>query len=300
LEKNRRNLKIAIGLPAFNEGKNIASIIAQLKKKYALIIVCDDGSSDFTSVIAEEMGAIVIKHKKNLGYGAAIRSLFLKAQELDCDILVTFDSDGQHKISDIESVIQPIENKQANIVIGSRFLGNIEGNIPSYRKLGIKAITNLVNSNTGNKITDSQSGFRGYDKKTLEKIIPSESGMGVSTEILIKSNKYKLKITEVPITILYKKEITSQQTLSHGTSVILSTMKFISIEHPLKFYGIPGILFLAIGLFFIVWTVHEFTIGGSIITNISIIGIGSIILGSVLTMTSILLYSLVSVVRERR
>ena len=292
--------KIAIGLPAFNEGKNIASIIAQLKKKYALIIVCDDGSSDFTSVIAEEMGAIVIKHKKNLGYGAAIRSLFLKAQELDCDILVTFDSDGQHKISDIESVIQPIENKQANIVIGSRFLGNIEGNVPSYRKLGIKAITNLVNSNTGNKITDSQSGFRGYDKKTLEKIIPSESGMGVSTEILIKSNKYKLKITEVPITILYKKEITSQQTLSHGTSVILSTMKFISIEHPLKFYGIPGILFLAIGLFFIVWTVHEFTIGGSIITNISIIGIGSIILGSVLTMTSILLYSLVSVVRERR
>ena len=293
-------MKIAIGLPAFNEGKNIASIIAQLKKKYALIIVCDDGSSDFTSVIAEEMGAIVIKHKKNLGYGAAIRSLFLKAQELDCDILVTFDSDGQHKISDIESVIQPIENKQANIVIGSRFLGNIEGNVPSYRKLGIKAITNLVNSNTGNKITDSQSGFRGYDKKTLEKIIPSESGMGVSTEILIKSNKYKLKITEVPITILYKKEITSQQTLSHGTSVILSTMKFISIEHPLKFYGIPGILFLAIGLFFIVWTVHEFTIGGSIITNISIIGIGSIILGSVLTMTSILLYSLVSVVRERR
>ena len=292
--------KIAIGLPAFNEGKNIASIIVQLKKKYELIIVCDDGSSDFTSVIAKEMGAIVIKHKKNLGYGAAIRSLFLKARELDCDILITFDSDGQHKISDIDRVIQPIKDKQANMVIGSRFLGNIEGDVPTYRKLGIKAITNLVNSNTRNKITDSQSGFRGYDKKTLEKIIPSESGMGVSTEILIKSNKYEFKIIEVPITILYEKKITTQQTLSHGTSVILSTMKFISIEHPLKFYGIPGIAFLVMGLFFIVWTVQEFAIGGSIITNISIIGIGSIILGSILTMTSILLYSLVSVVRERR
>ena len=292
--------KIAIGLPAFNEGKNIASIIVQLKKKYELIIVCDDGSSDFTSVIAKEMGAIVIKHKKNLGYGAAIRSLFLKARELDCDILITFDSDGQHKISDIDRVIQPIKDKQANMVIGSRFLGNIEGDVPTYRKLGIKAITNLVNSNTRNKITDSQSGFRGYDKKTLEKIIPSELGMGVSTEILIKSNKYEFKIIEVPITILYEKEITSQQTLSHGTSVILSTMKFISIEHPLKFYGIPGIIFLAIGLFFVVWTVQEFAIGGSIITNISIIGIGLITLGSILTMTSILLYSLVSVVRERR
>ena len=292
--------KIAIGLPAFNEEKNIASIITQLKKKYKLIIVCDDGSSDLTAAISEEMGAVVVKHKKNLGYGGAIRSLFLKAKELDCDILVTFDSDGQHKISDIENVIKPIQNKEANIVIGSRFLGNVEGTLPTYRKLGIKAITNLVNSNTGNKITDSQSGFRGYDKKTLEKIIPSDSGMGVSTEILIKANKHNFKVIEIPITILYQEEISSQQTLSHGTSVILSTMKFISIEHPLKFYGIPGILFLAIGLFFIVWTIQEFTIGGSIITNISIIGIGSTILGSILTMTSILLYSVVSVVRERR
>ena len=233
--------KIAIGLPAFNEEKNIASIITQLKKKYTLIIVCDDGSSDLTSEIAKEMGAIVVRHNTNLGYGAAIRSLFLKANELNCDILVTFDSDGQHKISDIENVIKPIQNKEANIVIGSRFLGNVEGNLPTYRKLGIKAITNLVNSNTGNKITDSQSGFRGYDKITLEKIIPSDSGMGVSTEILIKANKQNFKIIEIPITILYKEKISSQQTLSHGTSVILSTMKFISIEHPLKFYGIPGI-----------------------------------------------------------
>ena len=292
--------KIAIGLPAFNEEKNIASIITQLKKKYTLIIVCDDGSSDLTSEIAKEMGVIVVRHNTNLGYGAAIRSLFLKANELNCDILVTFDSDGQHKISDIENVIKPIQNKEANIVIGSRFLGNIEGNIPMYRKLGIKAITNLVNSNNGNKITDSQSGFRGYDKITLEKIIPSDSGMGVSTEILIKANKQNFKIIETPITILYKEKISSQQTLSHGTSVILSTMKFISIEHPLKFYGIPGISFLTIGLFFIMWTIHEFSIGGSIITNLSIIGIGSTILGSIFVMTSILLYSVVSVVRERR
>ena len=292
--------KIAIGLPAFNEAKNIATIIAQLKKKYELIIVCDDGSSDLTSEIAEEMGVIVVKHKTNLGYGAAIRSLFLKANELNCDVLVTFDSDGQHKISDIENVIKPIQNKEANIVIGSRFIGNVEGNLPTYRKLGIKAITNLVNSNTGNKITDSQSGFRGYDKITLETIVPSDSGMGVSTEILIKANKQNFKIIETPITILYKEKISSQQTLSHGTSVILSTMKFISIEHPLKFYGIPGISFLTIGLFFIMWTIHEFSIGGSIITNLSIIGIGSTILGSIFVMTSILLYSVVSVVRERR
>ena len=293
-------MKIAIGLPAFNEEKNIASIILKLKKKYETVIVCDDGSNDLTASISEEMGALVVKHKKNLGYGAAIRSLFLKARELDCDILVTFDSDGQHKISEIENVINPIQNKEADIIIGSRFLGTIEGDIPGYRKLGIKAITNLVNSNTGKKITDSQSGFRAYNKIVLEKIIPSETGMGVSTEILIKANKQKFKISEVPITIIYGGDTSTQNTVSHGTSVILSTMKFVSIEHPLKFYGIPGIIFLAIGLFFIVWALQEFTETRRIITNISLIAIGSTIFGTLLTMTSVLLYSLVSVVRERR
>lgn len=293
-------MKTAIGLPAYNEEKNIASIILQLKNKYELVIVCDDGSSDLTAEISEEMGAVVVKHRKNLGYGAAIRSLFLKAQDLECDILVTFDADGQHKVSEIQDTIAPIVNKKADIVIGSRFLGNIEGEIPSYRKLGIKAITNLVNSNTGKKITDSQSGFRAYSKEVLEKIVPSDSGMGVSTEILIKANKLKFRIDEVPITISYGGDTSSQNTLSHGTSVILSTMKFISIEHPLKFYGIPGVVFLALGLFFIVWTVQEFTEGGRIITNISLIATGSTIFGMILTMTSILLYSLVSVVRERR
>ena len=298
--KSGENLKVAIGLPAFNEEKNIASIILQLKKNHDLIIVCDDGSSDLTAAISEKMGAVVVKHKKNLGYGSAIRSLFLKAQELECDILVTFDSDGQHKVSEIQDVIKPIIKNEADIVIGSRFLGSIEGDIPGYRKLGIKAITNLVNSNTGKKITDSQSGFRAYNKKVLEKIIPSESGMGVSTEILIKSNKNKFRITEAPITILYGGDTSSHNTLSHGTSVILSTMKFISIEHPLKFYGIPGFMFLAIGLFFVIWTLQEFSETRRIITNISLIAIGSTIFGLLLTMTSVLLYSLVNVVRERR
>lgn len=293
-------MKVAIGLPAFNEEKNIASIILQLKKRYDLIIVCDDGSTDFTSPISEEMGAIVVKHKKNLGYGTAIRSLFSKARELECDILVTFDSDGQHKVSEIKNVIEPILKNESDIVIGSRFLGSIEGKVPEYRKLGIKAITNLVNSNTGKKITDAQSGFRAYSKSVMDSIVPSESGMGVSTEILIKSSKKKFRITEVPITIAYGVDISPQNTLSHGTSVILSTMKFISIEHPLKFYGIPGIIFLAIGLFFIIWTLQEFAETRRIITNISLIAIGSTIFGMLLTMTSVLLYSLVSVVRERR
>ena len=295
-----KEIKIAVGLPAFNEEENIGKIIAQLLNKSYAVIVCNDGSSDSTGIIAEKMGAIMINHKKNLGYGAAIGSIFKKAREDKFDILVTFDSDGQHRISDIEKIIEPIQNKMSDIVIGSRFTGDGKADMPKYRKLGIKVITNLVNSQTGKKITDSQSGFRAYNTKVLAQINPSESGMGVSTEILIKADKQKLKIKEIPITILYEGETSTHNPIAHGTSVILSTMKFISIEHPLKFYGIPGIGFLLIGLFFAVWTIQEFTSTGRIVTNISLIGVGSIIFGMILTMTSIMLFSLVNVVRERR
>lgn len=292
-------MKIAIGLPAYNEEENIAKIIAQLKYLTDTIIVCNDGSSDSTSLISEKLGAIVINHPKNLGYGASIRSLFLKGREIDCDILVTFDADGQHNVKDIEAVIQPILNQEADIVIGSRFL-NDDSTIPKYRKVGIKAITKITNASTGKGITDSQSGFRAYSKKVLEQIIPSDSGMGVSTEILIKAVKNNFKIIEVPIIVLYEGDTSTHHPVSHGVSVIVSTLKFVSIEHPLKFYGIPGIIFLTLGLFFILWTLQGFTDTRQIITNLALLGIGSTILGAMLLMTSVMLFSLVTVVREKR
>lgn len=294
-----KDLQVIVGLPAYNEEKNIAKIILKLQEVTDKIIVCNDGSSDLTGKIAEKMGAIVINHEKNMGYGAAIRSIFLKSKELDANVLVTFDADGQHRVEDITKILEPIKNDTADIVIGSRFL-DTKSKIPKYREVGIKTLTSLANASTDVKVTDSQSGFRAYSNKVLKEIVPSDYGMGVSTEILIKANNKKFRIAEVPITILYEGDTSTHNAVSHGASVILSTMKFVSIEHPLKFYGLPGIIFLAIGLFFIVWTIQEFAHSRQIITNISLIGIGAIIMGTMLTMTSIMLYSLVNVVRERR
>ena len=143
-------MSIIVGIPAFNEEKNIAVLIIQLKKIADKIIVCNDGSTDLTSKIAEELGATVINHEKNLGYGAAIRSIFLKSKELDGDILVTFDADGQHKIEDINRGISPIINEESDLVIGSRFLGKSEKEIPKYRKVGIKMITKVTNATIKN------------------------------------------------------------------------------------------------------------------------------------------------------
>ena len=292
-------MKIVIGLPAYNEEKNIGSIIAKLKKKSYNVIVCDDGSSDNTKIISEEMGCVVISHAKNKGYGSAIRSLFNKAKEQNYDVLVTFDSDGQHSIEDIEKVLEPIIKNKVDIVIGSRLLDKTEDEIPKYRKIGIKTITKLTTSSSNQNIKDSQSGFRAYNKKSLEKINPTESGMGVSTEILIKANSENLQILEIPINVSYEGETSTHNPAAHGISVILSTMKFISLEHPLKFYGIPGVIFLLVGLFFIVWTLQEFTISRKIITNIALIAAGSTIIGTIFMMTSIILYSVVSLIREQ-
>jgi glycosyltransferase involved in cell wall biosynthesis len=291
-------MQIVIGIPAYNEEKNIAKILLKLQTVTSKIIVCNDGSSDMTGEIAEKIGAIVINHPKNLGYGAGIRSIFLKAKELNPDILVTFDADGQHRIEDIQKVIDPIIKGDADIVIGSRFLSKNE-NVPTYRKLGINVITKIANITTKQKITDSQSGFRAYNKKAIQEINPSDYGMGVSTEILIKADKKELKITEVPIVVLYEGDTSTHHPVSHGISVILSTMKFISIEHPLKFYGITGLGFLIVGLFFTIWTIQVFTETRQIITNIALIGMGTTLTGVILIVTAILLFSLVSVVRER-
>ncbi len=288
---------IVIGIPAYNEEKNIGKIILDLKKISKTIIVCDDGSSDLTSEISRKNGAMVETHERNEGYGSAIKTIFMKAKELNADMLITFDADGQHRVEDIEKVIAPIKNDKADIVIGSRFLEN-SSNIPKYRKVGINIITKVTNSSINEKITDSQSGFRAYNSSVLTQINPTEKGMGISTEILIKASSNNLRIVEVPITILYAKDTSTHNPVSHGTSVIISTIKFTSIEHPLKFYGIPSLIFLGIGIIFSFFAIEYYTEIGRLNTNLTIIAAGTVLLGMLFFLTSILLYTLTSVVRE--
>ena len=289
-----------VGIPAYNEEKNIAVIITRLKKITDKIIVCDDGSSDLTSKIAEELGAIVIKHEKNLGYGAAIRSIFLKAKNLDCEILVTFDADGQHRVEDINKVINPINNGKSDIVIGSRFLDDSEKEIPSYRKVGIKVITKITNASIKKQLTDSQSGFRAYSKKVLDELTPLELGMGISTEILIKASSKNFRISEVPIKIIYDGDTSTHNPITHGSSVIISTIKYTSLQRPLTFYGIPSVIFLLIGTVFSYLAIQYYVEIGRLSTNLTIVASAAVLIGIVLLITAVLLFSLVSVVRERR
>ena len=293
-------MKVTIGIPAFNEEKNIAKIIVKLKKIYDEIIVCNDGSADLTGEIAENLGAIVINHKQNLGYGAGINSIIKKSKEIDTDILVTFDADGQHKVEDVKKVIEPIKNGDADLVIGSRFLSKAKEKIPEYRKIGINIITKVTNAGLKKKITDSQSGFRAYSKDLISKLDISDMGMGISTEILIKTNSLGFRIAEIPITILYEGKTSTQNPISHGTSVLFSTIKYTSIEHPLKFYGIPSLIFFVIGLSFTFLSIDYYMEVGRINPNITIVAAGTTAIAVILLVASVLLYSLANIVKGNK
>lgn len=238
---------IVAGIPAYNEEKTIAKVVLLTQKHVDRVIVCDDGSTDLTAEIAQRLGVVIVRHKKNLGYGAAIQSLFEKAKSMNADVMLTLDADGQHNPEDIPKLLKPIEDNEADIVIGSRFLGGAEKDIPRYRRIGIRVITRMSNGKVEGKISDAQSGFRAYSKKAIQGLELQENGMGVSAEILMKSGGENLKVSEVSIGANYMGlETSTHNPLRHGASVTGAILRFIFYEKPLEFFGIPGtILFLA-------------------------------------------------------
>jgi len=167
-----------VAIPAFNEEDTIGKVVKTSLEYVDKIIVCDDGSTDKTANIAKQNGAIVISHKKNLGYVAPLTTLFKKAREENVDVMITIDGDGQHDPKQIPILLNIINEKKSDVVIGSRFL-NKESNTSAFRKSGIKMITSASNVGTKFKISDSQSGFRAYSKKAIEKIHPTEIGTNI-------------------------------------------------------------------------------------------------------------------------
>lgn len=200
-------MKRLIIVPAYNEAKVIYQTLASLKntlrhKKSFDILVVDDGSTDNTSREALKAKVKVIQHKLNRGLGGALGTGLAYARIHKYDLAVTFDADGQHDPRDIIIAVKPVEEKIADIVIGTRTRSNM-GQMPLDRKI-INWLSNIVTwVFFGIWTSDSQSGFRAFSKKALRVVEIKTEKMEVSSEIFAEIKKHHLRVSEVPIRVIY-------------------------------------------------------------------------------------------------
>lgn len=296
-ETERFNMIIA-ALPAYNEETSIGSIVLKTRKYVDKVIVIDDGSRDDTIEIAKLAGAEIIKHEKNEGYGAAIKSCFDAAKIEEADAMIILDADGQHNPDEIPKVLAQVLADKADIVIGSRFLEKVD--IPAYRRTGINILTKLTNFGSKDNVSDSQSGFRSYSKKAINQLKFKVSGMGVGSEILMNAKELGLRIEEVPISCKYKGvKGSTHNPVSHGFNVLNSVLVLIREKHPLTFFGIPGIVLLFAGIFFGVYTLQIWLNLGIFAPGVAIFTVLLVIIGMLSIYTAITLDFIIKIIKNK-
>ncbi|MFA5134757.1 MAG: glycosyltransferase family 2 protein [Patescibacteria group bacterium] len=217
-------MKVCIVVPAYNEEQMIGSVLRNLKHTYSPdnIIVVNDCSTDQTGTIAHAESVVVVSHVLNRGLGGALGTGIAKAIHMGADIVVTFDSDGQHLVEDIERVVEPIKSGKADVVIGSRLL--TKGGMPlirrAYNRIG-NIITYLL---FGMMVTDSQSGLRALSNEAARSLDLKANRMEVSSEIIREIKVHNFKYEEIPIKAIY-----SDYSLSKGQSFFVGVKTFIKL-----------------------------------------------------------------------
>jgi glycosyltransferase involved in cell wall biosynthesis len=291
----QKKLKIIAGMPAYNEGKYIGSLVLDTRQHVDEVVVIDDGSSDDTSRIASLAGADVVKHPRNEGYGAAILSIFAEARKRETDILVILDADAQHNPEEIPNLIKPIFDGY-DVVIGTR--EKQAKKIPFYRRFGQKVISSSINILSKEHLTDSECGFRAFSRKAIAKLDLKESGMAISAETVAEAARQDLKIVQVPVSVTYGKDSSTLNPVSHGLSVITRIIVMISEQKPLFFFGLAGIVLMLCGLAAGIFAFNLYSQSGVISPGWSLMAIFLFILGVMSFFNGLTLHAMYSIVHQ--
>jgi glycosyltransferase involved in cell wall biosynthesis len=216
------NKDVLIILPAYNESVVISSVISDIiKEGFNNILVVDDCSSDNTFSIAEQAGAIVLKHPINRGAGAATATGIEYAKRNNFEKIILMDSDGQHSSKDIKKLLVELEN--FDVVIGSRMIGNLES-MPVQRKLANRVGSLVTLFFFGKFVHDSQSGFKAFNKRATDCIKITFDRYEFCSEIVGEISNHSLTVKEVPIKILYSEHSMGKghgQSIGNGFKMIL-------------------------------------------------------------------------------
>lgn len=206
---------LAVVIPAYNEEKAIGAVLGSLTRIAATLnatvvtIVVDDGSSDRTTEVAESHGAIVVRHIINRGLGATLSTgitaacAMLAKQALQHAVIVTLDADGQHDPAELSAVISPIFSGEAQVVLGSRFVGGHRESMPWHRTVANRLANAFTGFLFGVWVSDTQSGYRAFSLEAARALNIRTNTMEVSSEIVREIGRNKWRLKEVPITVAY-------------------------------------------------------------------------------------------------
>lgn len=190
-------------MPLFNEAEVIADVVTEVRKTFPLLVCVDDGSQDGSGRIARDAGAVVVTHPLNLGQGAALRSgLDYALRDPEMRAVVTFDSDGQHRVEDAAAMVARIGADESDVVLGSRFLTG-RSNAGRVKRLILRMATLWTNLTLGLRLTDTHNGLRALSRHAAGSIHIEQNKMAHATEILGELKRNRLRVVEQPVEILY-------------------------------------------------------------------------------------------------
>jgi len=282
--------KILVAMPAYNEEKYIGSLVTKAREYADEVLIVDDGSTDGTPEVARLAGATVIQHKENKGYGAAVQSILAEAKRIAPDILVLLDADSQHNPGEIPRLVEPI-SQGFDLVIGSRKL--LRDNIPLYRRIGQGVISYFCYILSGEKLSDSESGFRVFSRKAVGMLELREDGMSVSAETIAKAAEKGLKITEIPISITYTRDGSTLNPVRHGFGVLSRIIAMILERRPLLFFGLGGAILTLLGFLAGMRVIGIVSGGGEIDTSTVLVSVLFITIGILIIFTGVIRHQLI-------
>lgn len=206
--------RILILMPAYNEGRVIAGVIGDLRRLFPDVVVVDDGSTDDTAQQAQIAGAKVIRHVLNRGQGAALQTGIEYFLSSGAECVVTFDSDGQHRVDDVVPMVIQIKRGEADVVLGSRFLGRSEG-MPLGRHVLLQVAVILTRALSGLHVTDTHNGLRAISRHAARVLAIRARRMAHASELLDQLGRANLRVSEAPVRVAY-----TQYSLSKGQANI--------------------------------------------------------------------------------
>jgi glycosyltransferase involved in cell wall biosynthesis len=288
--------KVVAIVPAYNEERFIGSVVIKTKKHVDTVLVVDDGSTDATAEIAQAAGAIVVRHYRNRGKGNALNTGFQKVRELAPEAVILIDGDGQHLAEEIPIVVGPVLRREADIVVGSRYMEKGCG-VPRHRVLGHWAFTSMTNLLSGVPLSDSQNGFRAFSARALDAIIFSSDGFSVESEMQFLAGDHKLTVAEAPVTALYQ-DAPKRSVLAHGLMVLSGIVRLIGQYRPLLFFGGPGVFLLLCGITWGAWVVDIYRRKQELAAGYAMISALLSIIGMLALSTGITLHSVRELLRD--